>query len=648
MADRYTNSNNDAPVLTAMENKRLPVPHSFFDLSRPIAFDAFMGAIIPFDLIETLPDSDYEISYDILAITRNPLVRRLLNGVNIYVHTYAVDMKDLWEGFPAFLTRGRSGQLIKTVPMTSNRVPHTGDAYFYSRMCSPSCYLGVPNVYDASPNITSDGILRYVPIAAVDMTSARSARVTTFSALPLVMYQQICIHNYLPSNLLQDNQHFFPENELHLRLSDTVSDSGKLVYALSYDDSVATARAVPANFEDVSLSRSDTPVFLDQLRVRQFNGDAFSTGLPWPELLRGDIPSISLAASSVTIPSGQVLFNGSDIRVVWASTNGEVRGGSSLLYEADYNNVIVNGDSSKVLGVPLAGNLVNGSMKLAQSTTPGGSDYSSKQVKTSSALTGSVNISTAVTQSQLNALKVLTLMRQRAALTDGSYNELFKAQYNTSPDLHVGKPLYIGGLKQPIVFNEVVQQSESSSGSALGTTGSRAVSAGNGYIGKYHSKDFGYIMSVLMVVPDVYYTQGLDKLWSRVNHDDFHMPLMDELSPLPILNKELYLSGNAAVDNNVFAYQERDYEYKSRRGALRAGLAASDSDLDLSAYAMRRRFSTTPKLSYGFTGMFPSNLDYSVFSNTLDTPFIFSINSRVKATQPLPYVTVPNDGLTRL
>ena len=142
---RFSNQNNTAPVISAMKNKDLPINRSFFDITCPISFDASIGAIIPFDVVETLPNSDYEIAYDILTITRNPLLRRLLSGMTVYIHTYACTYDDLWEGAPTFTTRGRSGKVTRTVPVTptayatSDDTPVNVSAHFHS----PSAYLGV-------------------------------------------------------------------------------------------------------------------------------------------------------------------------------------------------------------------------------------------------------------------------------------------------------------------------------------------------------------------------------------------------------------------------------------------------------------------------------------------------------------------------
>lgn len=656
MEPRYSNTNNTAPVQSAMKNKRLPVPHSFFDLTRNIAFDAPIGVCVPFDLRELLPDSDYEISYDILALTKNPLVRRMLSGMNVYIHTYAIDYKDVWEGFPTFVTRGRSGRITRTVPVSTTvikRKPLDDEStdYYATHQFSPSSFMHLPCAKrDATLSVADDDMLH-----PTLLDSNSDTLNITFNALPLAFYQMICIHNYLPSNLLQDNTNFFPDDELHLRFSASIDGTSGPVYALSYDDDTALCTSVTdfkPLMDDVTIADSDTPVLLDVLRPRQFNGDRFNTGMPWPELVRGDIPSISLTdftgSLDLAYEDGRLVKN---VGILYEGSETANYSGSSAYYVSPGTSSS-DGKASGVYNL-LSYDASSGGRSLTMGSS-NNLQYTDASVSTQGAIvqpskTAPFAIQSSVTLSQLNALKVLTMMRQRAALSDGSYNELFKAQYNESPDLHVGKPFYVGGTKQPLIFNEVVQTSESSESSPLGRTGSRGVSAGNGYIGRYHSKDFGMLLSVLTIVPDTYYTQGVDKIWTRTTQSEFHFPLMENLAPEPILNKELLFTGVPAVDDDVFAYNERCSEYKSNPNIVCGNLQFSSSvDEEDSAYTMKRNFNSTPQLNYGFTGMFPSNLDYSVFSNSVDAPFIFSITSRCRATLPLSYVTMPNDGLTNV
>lgn len=665
MVQRFDNQRGTAPIVDSIKNEKPKLRYSKSDLSAQIAFDAHIGMVIPFDLIETLPDSDYTINYDIVAITRNPLVRRLLSGMSVFIHTYGEDLKDMWEGFPRFITRGRSGTASLQIPTTKTYVKDTtqeDNPRFFSTVFSPSAYLGVRPKFLKSSEESSVGYNFYNfgnhelyyhwndDEQDDDETKYTVNPTVTFSALSLVMYQQICIYNYMPSNLVQHNKNFFPDNELHLILADDAS--GQTVWSLSYN-TVEAKKAPTIRITDVALAFDDTPVYLDSMRVRQFRGDEFTTGLPFPDLVRGDIPSLSfgnveIPASSGDVfvqlmsapatPVGEVSVHAGLAKGRTSESSAGISSGSIVSLDWGSYNIADDGDPTVVVTLRNQGTTdINNVLNANADKLQLGPLYAKVPAQT-------VSLPSTVTMSQLRSLAVLTKFREIMARTDGSYNEMIKSQFGSSPQLHNHKPFYIGGIKQELIFSEVVQTSESSSGNPLGKTASRGVTAGSGYVGRYHSKDYGYIMSVLSIVPDVFYHQGLDKKWSRIEQSDFYFPINNNLSPEALLNKRLYFRGVDAVDNDLFAYQERDSDYKSRRNRVagRLVMTASQSEED-NAYVMKRTFRTTPTLSYGFVGMFPSNIDMSIFASMNDTPFIFNIASRIEAVQPIPYTTVPSD-----
>lgn len=641
---RYDNQRNTSPVVSSLSNADLNIKRSQDDFSRPITFDASFGWIIPFDCIRTLPSSDYDISYDILCITRNPAVRRLFNRCKIIVHTYYQPEHNIFEGAPTMLTRGFTGKDSSAparLPWTSTHCVMEGAAAnwdIYSTQFSPSHYLGLPNRVRTGAPVSRDTMLRPAyttlnsesDIDVLDGTPVSYVHppVKQFNALPLALYQQICFLNYLPRNLLGRQQYFYPSNERHFCFAyDCPTD--KPVLTLSYDN---TKLYRPA-WIYLPLNEPYAPG-LDYLRVRQFQGDPFNTGLPFPDLIRGDIPRLDIAASqaSVEIPAGQLLVD------------------DTLGVGISYGDSPETYYSGHLQAIPFAGSsdpqIFLDPTPLRTGTSPlyvlgNGSQYGQpRSLYLKSPLTGTagVSIQSSVTLSQLRTLDILTTFRARNARTDGTYEQFIGAQYQVDPHYDTGAPRYIGGFQQDIVFSEITQTSSSTDSQPLGTTASKGVGAGNGNIGRVHSDDFGYIMSVLCIVPEMYYVDGVDREWTQITPDDYYFPVMESMPPVPILNKELYLSGDDSVDNDVFAYQEPMYWRRWRKplatGSLSADADESESD---SAYIMKRNFKATPRLSYGFTGMFPSNMDFSVFSNTIDTPFIISARSNISKIEPIPY-----------
>lgn len=642
---RYDNQRNTSPLVSALSNADLNIKRSQDDFSRPITFDASFGWIIPFDCIRTLPSSDYDISYDILCITRNPTVRRLFNRCKIIVHTYYQPEHNIFEGAPTMLTRGFTGKddsAPKRLPWTSTSVDNytfTGEPgpwRFLSHQFSPSHFLGLPNRVRTDVSVSSDDSLRpALSVFGQDDSSDNAGYSLTyvhppvkqFNALPLALYQQICFLNYLPRNLLGQNKNLYPSNERHFCFSyDCPTD--KPIVALSYDNT-KLYRSI-----GVFLNNLDYAPGLDYLRVRQFQGDPFNTGLPFPDLIRGDVPRLDITASqaSVEIPAGQLLVD--DTLGIGISYGQDAQTAYTGILHA---LPLANANDPHIFLQPAPKNSGSSPLYVVGNGASHGQP-NSLYLKNPLTGTAGVSIQSSVTLSQLRTLDILTTFRARNARTDGTYEQFIGAQYQVDPHYDTGAPRYVGGFQQDIVFSEITQTSSSTDSQPLGTTASKGVGAGNGNIGRVHSDDFGYIMSVLCIVPEMYYVDGVDREWTQITPDDYYFPVMESMPPVPILNKELYLSGDDSVDNDVFAYQEPMYWRRWRKplatGSLSADSDESESD---SAYVMKRNFKATPQLSYGFTGMFPSNMDFTVFSNSIDTPFIISARSNVSKIEPIPY-----------
>lgn len=127
------------------------------------------------------------------------------------------------------------------------------------------------------------------------------------------------------------------------------------------------------------------------------------------------------------------------------------------------------------------------------------------------AITGSV--ATSIGLEELRQLTRAQVELEKMARTDGSYFEFgltfFNTKMSTSREC---KPVYIGGTYSSISFTEVLQTSASTVSSALGQIAGHGISIDNqGYIGNFQANDYGIIMIVGTIMPDVYYHQGLEK-----------------------------------------------------------------------------------------------------------------------------------------
>jgi len=101
------------------------------------------------------------------------------------------------------------------------------------------------------------------------------------------------------------------------------------------------------------------------------------------------------------------------------------------------------------------------------------------------------------------------------------------------------------------------------------------------------------------VKSDISYQQGLNKMWSRSTRYDFYWPSLAGLGEQAVLRGEIYKTGDPALDNVVFGYQERWHEYRTHvsevTGLFRSGVAGT-----LDAWHLAQNFATAPVLGNTF------------------------------------------------
>lgn len=619
MNQKFTDIDNSSPVVDLLDRQKKVFPRSKFDYSNSKILQAQFGAIIPIDCINTLPNEDYNIGYDILALTRNPAVRRVLSGCRLYVHTFYQPESNLWEGALNQKTGGRSGNITLEKPHFLYKVTKDDVTLDFRTPNSLCDYLGLPIVrYDNSEG--SKPLYSFVP------TSDSSSKVNAdysckVDALRFVMYQRFCRDMMFNSNLLYNNKEIYPDNEYHFILPYECEG----VTCLRYDNPVFLPDSLFTDYVDqeefasskyfVPENNSDTPFMLGSLRFRQFRGDVFTSALPFPDLIRGDAPVLDFQSINAVSDNDLVssLQNASVTNTVGSGQNK-----SYIRLENDSNFGFLNGYSSTLSD--MSDVLQNFSVKV--------SDIASKLVGQN------------VSLSDLRALMVYTLIKQKNALTSGDYNDLVKAHFGVSPRVRNFEHTYIGGFYADMVYNEVFQTSASDT-TPLGTTASRGVTAQSGYIGKFHSDDYGYIMTCLEIVPEVYYHQGLDRNLTKLTREDVYLPETNELSPQAILNQEIFASDDETYNKDVFGYTERNIEYKYRQNEVH-GLSALGSLAEFdNALLQKRTFNSKVYLNNDFVTMSPKNVDMSIFSFTDEPPFDVVVKSRIEKVSPIPYVSIP-------
>lgn len=666
-------------------------PRSVFNLSRLYSTTMDIGALVPVDCLKVLPGDKMTLSNDILVMGFNPTVKRMLDKCTIYVHYYYSRCNDLWKGWNNYITKGRSGKIALTLPKVSlgtiydqtNNIYSTANtygyfgkdegldtsseddntaqkhAYQYSKPHSLATYLGVPmQFFDPEENETRyhlqganinsplpylwNNLLHFGSALLTGSAQRRYGVITAkddVNALPFAMYQRIFRDYYLNKNLVQDNTAWFPldEDEFILPYNPTNGAVGVLgEQSQAKNVQINTGRNTPCFIVDnwcpkntettitytvdgqnlITIKGFDTPA-LPVLRHRQWKLSEVMAGLPWQQ--RGDQLN---------------LFSTNDIAIVDTYINA---GGRNNLQP------IVAGTAATGNTVDKGGIGYNNSLQ--KGTIP--------NVNTATyALTGTQALAISLAQLNItaNAMRELFVLDQwqiMMAHTNGDYNELIEAQFGDNPRWRDRTPTYIGGTRQDLIFNEVLQTSEDGD-TPLGTQAGRAVSAGTGYVGEFNVPDYGYIMAIASIIPDTTYSsQGMERwLKGGTSFADEYMPIFNNLAPEPILSNEISVTDSV---DSLFAWRERYADYKTRTNKVTGWLALNARErADMQAYTFAQYYQEygsdlNRKMTFNndfVTASFP-HVRRDMFSVPGEPMFLIQVANRVRAVRPIPVAVKP-------
>jgi hypothetical protein len=340
-----------------------------------------------------------------------------------------------------------------------------------------------------------------------------------------------------------------------------------------------------------------TPATNFTLLRRGKRHDYFTSSLPWPQ-----------KGTSVTLPLG------TSARVAFTGTTSDSVG----VY---HTNVAAN----RKLGVA-------------------GTEIQVGTVVPNGVLFADLSTATAATINQLRQSFQVQKLLERDARGGTRYTEIIRAHFGViSPDARLQRPEYLGGGSTPVVINPIAQTSGTgiSGGSTpLGDLGAVGTAlARNGFTQSF--TEHGVIIGLASVRADLTYQQGLDRMWSRSTRYDFYFPAFAMLGEQAVLNKEIYVTGNATQDNAVFGYQERWAEYRFKPSQI-SGLFKSTSAGTVDVWHLAQRFTTLPTLNSTFIQENPPvSRVVAVGAGANGQQFLFDSFISCKTARPMPLYSVP-------
>lgn len=534
---------------------------SKFSLSHFKEFTCDMGKLIPIAVIDALPGDTFVHSSNIL-IRMSPMLAPVMHPIVCRIHHWFVPYRLIWEEFEDFITGGVSGYGIDTPSFPTINI---------------SCSVGSLADYMGLP--ISDEPLEV-------------------SALPFRAYNLIYNNFYRDQDLQQE----LPISYGSSLDSETVTDLVNICWQKDY---FTTSRPWTQKGAEVTIpinGAAPQGVYavaeISGISPSGFNNVSSS----WSSLYNAYLPSVVnplLAGKRVGDKISMPLIPGAAGGTVAPS-------GDYIMGEGTINNI-----SDRVGSPPLnpvlnfvANGYVNKpwSISLAYSDLSGGSF------------------------SVLDLRKALAIQRfeEKRSSYGSRYVEYLSAAFGVRPrDARLQLPEYLGGGKQLLRINEVLQTAQGSD--PVGTLRGQ----GTGLIGSNRYKRFipehGVIISLLSVLPETMYTQGLKRMWLKRTPTDFFMREFSSVGVQEVYSQELY---GKASPGKVFGYQDRYDEYRHEQSSVSGEFRDT-----LDFWNLSRQFGNEPVLNGSFVECNPSK---RIFASQ-DTDSLWCLcNHSIRARRVVP------------
>lgn len=223
---------------------------------------------------------------------------------------------------------------------------------------------------------------------------------------------------------------------------------------------------------------------------------------------------------------------------------------------------------------------------------------------------------------------------------------------------------YLGGDSFPIQIGDITSTNSVSDPNendyttrGLGLQAGKGVGAARSKTCRYHAKEHGIFMSLLSIVPDTSYYQGVSRFWTKgVTGDplDYYAPEFENLGYQEVLNREVYVPDYATQLQNyqsynpagVFGYVPRFSEYKFQNDVLGGDFVGTGNITNFGAYMdswhlfrkLKYDDNNPLALNENFVSLNNANTDYDRIFQLTDNQFdhfYFNIDCDVKATRSM-------------
>lgn len=196
---------------------------------------------------------------------------------------------------------------------------------------------------------------------------------------------------------------------------------------------------------------------------------------------------------------------------------------------------------------------------------------------------------------------------EKQALAGNRVAEFIAAHWAFKPDNYeLGRPILISSSSQNVQVSEVLQTSETTDSSAMGSRSGVANSYGHSNGSYFVAPDYGILLINMSIVPEIAYFSGVPRKLAVASWEDLAWPEFAQIGMQPIYNYELGITEEyVAITSehtrpgtdqaSVFGYAPRYSQYKMELNQISGEMATS-----LRFWHQSPAFKKAPNLNLNF------------------------------------------------